>query len=401
MLLVACCLLPDNGRIGRTAPIRSSPDPLERTDRSLSRIVRILGDNPMLVVSGTKLASEIGASRSQVWRLVQQLRLLGVKIAGHPATGYRLEAVPDLLLPDVLDPLIKGTIFCGHIHHFFRVGSTNVEAMQAAQQDEPEGTVFCAEEQTAGHGRGGHDWHSERSVGVYLSLVLRPRLAPADVLALSLLAGLATAAAVEEVTGVKPDLRWPNDLLLPRPAHSGEGAGAAEPGPSARPAGVSSGMQEQRKFCGILVELNAEATQVRFAAVGIGVNVNQRAFPPDLAPIATSLRAETGRFWSRVELTAALLQSFDREYRALNGAGQPAAAREALFRRFEQVSSYARGRRVHVDENGGYVGTTAGLDQHGFLLVRTDDGATKTVLSGGVRAIKTSGDPALRDPGIG
>ena len=102
---------------------RSTPSELEaRTDGRIGRIVRLLTDHPMVVVSGTKLADELGTSRSAVWRFVQQLRGLGVEIAGHPATGYQLKTVPDLLLPEFLKPLVKGTIFGERIHHYFRVG---------------------------------------------------------------------------------------------------------------------------------------------------------------------------------------------------------------------------------------------------------------------------------------
>jgi BirA family transcriptional regulator, biotin operon repressor / biotin---[acetyl-CoA-carboxylase] ligase len=339
------------------------------TDARLGRIVRLLGDHAMVVVSGTKLAQEIATSRSEVWRLVQQLRRLGVRIAGRPATGYQIESVPDLLLPEFMKPALKGTIFAEHIHHYFRVGSTNHEALQAAAADRPdhptartsraagtpapEGSVFVAEEQTAGRGRGGHGWHSARSAGIYCSVILRPKLAPADVLMLSLATGLAVAEAVQEVTGMRADLRWPNDLLL-----------------------------RGRKFCGILIEMNAEATRVRHVVVGIGMNVNQESFPGELAQTATSLRMEndTGRCWSRVELTKALLKSLDREYRKLADL----STREEIRRRFEQYSSSARGRRVRVDEDGGYEGVTEGLDERGFLRVRTDAGV-RTVLSGGVR----------------
>lgn len=319
-----------------------------------------------MVVSGTKIADEIGTSRSEVWRLIQQLRGLGVEIAGHPATGYRLESVPDLLLPEVIAPLVQGTIFASHIHHYFKIGSTNVAAMDAAQRGEPEGAVFFGEEQTSGRGRGGHSWHSARSVGIYVSVVLRPQLAPADALILSLVAGLTVAAAVEEVTGVKPDLRWPNDLLLAREMVNESGERRLL----------------ERKFCGILTELNAEATRVRYAVVGIGMNVNQQSFPADLQSLATSLRIETGRSWSRVELAAALLKSLDRKYRAATRGN-----RVEMLRHFEERSSYARGRHVHVDENGGYEGITEGLDARGFLQVRTSEGM-KTVLSGGVRGIE-------------
>jgi len=329
---------------------RTALDPSARTDARLGHIVRLLADNSMLVVSGTKIAEELGTNRSEVWRLIQLLRELGVEIAGHSATGYRLEAVPDLLLPDILEPLLRGTLFAGRLHHFFRTGSTNTVAMQAAALGEPEGAVFLAEEQTAGRGRGGHSWESQASVGVYSSTILRPLLAPADALLLSLVAGLAVCSAIESVTTIRPDLRWPNDVML-----------------------------GDRKFCGILTELNAEVTRVRYAVVGIGINVNQSTFPPELEPRATSLRLETGRDWSRVEVAAALLKSLDREYRAL------LEGRESIHKRFEERSSYARRREVHVEEDGGYDGITEGLDERGFLLVRTPQGL-RTVLSGGVRA---------------
>src|SRR5512146_47762 len=333
---------------------RTELDPGTRTDARLGHIVRLLTDNSMVVVSGTKIADEIGTSRSEVWRLVQQLRELGVEIAGHPATGYRLEAVPDLLLPDILDPQLRGTMFAGRLHHFFRVSSTNVVGMSAAAQGEPEGAVFIAEEQTAGRGRGGHTWESQASVGVYASTLLRPPLPPADALLLSLLAGLAVTQAIESVTTIQPDLRWPNDVLM-----------------------------NGRKFCGILTELNAEVSRVRYTVVGIRINLNQETFPADLQAIATSLRVETGREWSRVDVATALLKSLDREYRAL--LDNPRGARESIHKRFEERSSYARRREVHVEEDGGYDGITEGLDERGFLRVRTEQGL-RTVLSGGVRA---------------
>jgi BirA family transcriptional regulator, biotin operon repressor / biotin---[acetyl-CoA-carboxylase] ligase len=348
---------------GKTrVPVAAHPP----TDARLSRIVRLLMDHATVVVSGTKIAQEIGTTRSEVWRLVQQLRGLGVEIAGHSATGYRLRKVPDLLLPETLAPMLRGTIFARHLHHYFKVGSTNTVAMEAAAAGAPEGSVFLAEEQVAGRGRGAHGWHSARSQGIYCSVVLRPPFSPADVLLLTLATGLATRDAVEQLLahhpggGEKPntspqlDLRWPNDLLL-----------------------------NGKKFVGILAELTAEATRVRHVVAGVGINVNQPSFPAELRDLATSLRLETGNNWSRVELAAALLKSLDREYRALLKAGP--GGRESVLRRFQERSSYAQGRRVHVDDDGGYAGVTAGLDARGFLQVETAKGL-RTVLSGGVRA---------------
>ena len=172
-------------------------------------------ENATVVVSGTKIADEIGTGRSEVWRLVQLLRTLGVEIAGHPATGYQLKAVPDLLLPDMLAPALKGTIFGADIHrnyhHFYRIGSTNVEAMESASAGGPEGSVFVAEEQTAGRGRAAHQWESAASAGIYCSVLLRPASPPSEALVLSLAAGLAVRSAVQQLdSSIVADLKWPN-----------------------------------------------------------------------------------------------------------------------------------------------------------------------------------------------
>lgn len=307
-----------------------------------------------MVVSGTKIAQEISSSRSEVWRLIQQLRGLGVDVAGHPATGYQLRSVPDLLLPEILRPLLRGTIFKSNLHHFYKIASTNTAAMAAAAEGAVHGSVFLAEEQTAGRGRGANSWQSPRSTGIYCSVVLRPTAPPSDVLVLSLAAGLAVQSAIQQVDSrVQADLKWPNDLLI-----------------------------DGKKVCGILTEMNAEATRVRYIVVGIGINVNQSTFPKELP--ATSLRLVTGSEWSRVELVAALLKSLDREYRLLI---EDPESRQEILRRFAAQSSWVSGKKVRIDENGSaFEGTTEGLDSRGFLLVRTPHGV-QTVLSGTVREL--------------
>jgi BirA family transcriptional regulator, biotin operon repressor / biotin---[acetyl-CoA-carboxylase] ligase len=314
--------------------------------------VRLLMEHATVVVSGTKIAEEISASRSEVWRLVQQLRGLGVDIAGHPATGYQLRSVPDLLLPEILRPLVRGTMFSAHIHHFYKIGSTNTAAMTAAAERAPEGSVYLAEEQTAGRGRGANSWQSPRSTGIYCSVILRPLLPPSEVLTLSLAAGLAVQAAIRQVDPhISVDLKWPNDLLI-----------------------------GGKKACGILTEMNAEATRVRYIVAGIGINVNQTSFPKEIN--ATSLRLATGSEWSRVELVGALLKSLDSEYRKLIDDPDE---RESILGRFSENSSWVLGKKVRIEENGSaFEGTTEGLDSRGFLQVRTSHGL-QTVLSGTVR----------------
>jgi BirA family transcriptional regulator, biotin operon repressor / biotin---[acetyl-CoA-carboxylase] ligase len=258
-----------------------------------------------------------------------------------------------------LDAAVADTIFAGKLHHFPIIDSTNTHALREAAAGAPTGSVYFADEQTAGRGRGAHTWHSEPGSGLYVSMLLRPNLAPSQALWLSFAAGLAVHRAVSEVAGLTPDIRWPNDLLL-----SEDGA--------------------SKKFCGILTEMQNDGDRVRHAVTGIGINVNHTSFPPEIAPLATSLRLATRRVQDRVLLLAALLRAMDVEIRTLESTVD---GESTLLSRVEKTSSWIRGKRVHVDEAGGYDGVTAGLDARGFLLVDTADGR-RTVLSGGVREPK-------------
>lgn len=321
------------------------------TDRHLDALLALLAENPMLVLSGAKIAREIGVTRSTVWRWVQALRAAGVRVRAHPGAGYRIERAPDVLAPKLLRPGLAGTAFARRIVHFFRTTSTNDVAFALGEAGEPHGAVVLAEEQTAGRGRAGRAWYSEKSAGLYLSVLLRPLMPPALAPLLTLVAGLAARDAVEETTGLAPDIRWPNDLLL---------AG--------------------RKFCGILTEMHAEPDRVRFVVIGIGLDVNQQKFPPELEGIATSLRRETGRPVSRLDLALRLLRRLDRDYNEFLVAGAG-----PMIARFETVSSFARGRRVRVTTaSGSFTGTTDGLEPSGVLRVRREDGRLELVLSGDV-----------------
>ena len=181
------------------------------TDRRITALVTLLAENATIVISGARIAREIGVSRSTVWRWVQRLRELGVRAKGHPRTGYYLEKVPDLL-----KDRLKGSLFGKHIYHFLRTDSTNRVAMELGYTDEPEGAVVLAEEQTAGRGRAGRAWHSERGTGIYVTLLLRPRISPVQAPLLTMMAGLSARAAIQAQTDLTVDLKWPNDLMLDR-----------------------------------------------------------------------------------------------------------------------------------------------------------------------------------------
>jgi BirA family biotin operon repressor/biotin-[acetyl-CoA-carboxylase] ligase len=173
---------------------------------------------------------------------------------------------------------------------------------------------------------------------------------------LSLATGLAARSAIAEVTGMTADIRWPNDLLF-----------------------------NERKCGGILVETAVEGEMLRYAVIGMGINVNHAGFPPELEGVATSLRLESGGGVSREALLVALLRSLEEEIRLLVEEYRGELAGPGMLERFAEASSWVRGRQVRVEESGGYTGVTAGLDQRGFLLVDGDDGVMHTVLSGGVR----------------
>lgn len=264
----------------------------------------------------------------------------------------------DLLNAEALKSALEETMFAETIHIFPSIDSTNTHAMQEAQQGAPHGSVYLAEEQTAGRGRGAHVWHSEPYAGLYISVVLRPQMTPADALWLSLAMGLAVQTAVENVTALVADIRWPNDLLF-----------------------------GDRKFGGVLTEMNAEAARVRYAVAGIGINVNHGQFPEELREVATSLRLESDRLTSRQDLAIAILQAMHREIGVLMQPESFTRATGNILKRLEKKSSWIRGKRVSVNEIGGYTGVTAGLDAFGFLRVETEAGM-RTVLSGGVREAK-------------
>jgi BirA family biotin operon repressor/biotin-[acetyl-CoA-carboxylase] ligase len=297
---------------------------------------------------------------------------------------------------------LVGTRFNGQFHHFSTIASTSSKLLADIATGALEGTVYFADEQTAGRGRGNHVWHSAPCEGLYLSALVRPILRADDALLLSLATGLAVQQAILEVTTLEVDLRWPNDLML------------AAPDVDEKPNGKESSLDKnpslddefdtgevsdggEKKLGGILVESSVEpgrTSKLRYAVIGIGINVHQTSFPPELEPIATSLHiAERNRRDDpddvlplfRAPILISLLRALDLELLSLER--DPVKGRAQLLARFSAASTWVQDKRVRVSEQGGYTGITAGLDARGFLLVDSADGRRRTVLSGGVRGI--------------
>ena len=255
-----------------------------------------------------------------------------------------------------LEAALTGTIYAGNVHFSPVTGSTNVDALAAARTGAPHGSVYFADEQLAGRGRGDHRWESAAGQGIYVSVLFRPSgVSSRSVHLLPLTAGLAASQAIFLAAGLKVDMRWPNDLLIAR-----------------------------RKAGGILVESKTERDQLAFAVVGIGINVHQREFDPNLATPATSLDNEAGRCIRRQDLLVTLLKSLEREAGSLN---DPAVS-AVIPARVAQISTWLWNRRVEVHGPQACVGVTAGLDENGFLRVKTADGIV-TVQTGGIRELET------------
>jgi BirA family biotin operon repressor/biotin-[acetyl-CoA-carboxylase] ligase len=309
--------------------------------------------------SGASLSSEQGISRAQVWKDVESLRARGYTIEATPGDGYRLAAVPDLLLPEEIEAGLTTRWLARDLRWLETTDSTNRDALDLARAGAGHGTTVVAEAQTAGRGRLGRSFFSPPRKNHYGSSVLRPRLLTADAPPFILASAIAVAEAIEQTLGDSGavEIKWPNDVLL-------------------------GGL----KTSGILMELSAEATRVVFLVLGIGVNLNvdRREFPQEFQETATSLASHCGRPIDRIAFAQRL-------YNALEPALDTCAEGgfEALRPRFE-ARFRMRGRRISVLELDGarQTGVAEGVASDGALLLRRDDGELSRLVAGDVTIAK-------------
>ncbi len=305
------------------------------------------------LASGSDLAHQLGISRAAVWARIEALRGLGYEISASPHRGYRLVSVPDVLHADDLLSRLGGRQIVGRdIQVFKETTSTNDVVERLALDGVPEGVVVFAETQTKGRGRLGRKWISTKGRGLLFSVLLRPDVAPQAVTQVMVAAGTAVARAIRKSTGLNPQIKWPNDILI-----------------------------GSKKVAGILTELHAELDHVQYVCLGIGVDVNQEAgdFPPELRRIATSLKMESGQAQKRSDLAIGILQELDADYGRIL-AGQFAAVAD------EWESQCATlGCRVRIAQGDRIIeGQAESLDNEGGLLVRTQHGRLERIISGDV-----------------
>src|SRR5450432_1812269 len=304
-------------------------------------------------VSGAHLAESLGISRAAVWARIEELRRLDYDIEASPHFGYRLVSSPDALhADDLLARLGKTKIIGRDIQVFEQTTSTNDAIEKLARDGVKEGVVIFAESQTKGRGRLGRKWISPARKGLWFSILLRPDLRPQETTKLSVASATALRRAIAAETGLKPEIKWPNVILI-----------------------------GGKKIAGILTELSAELDRVKHVILGIGVDVNLNAneFPPELRKSATSLKIESGKAIDRADLAAAILRDLDYDYT------------RACGHFFADVVDEWEGHCVTIGKNvvvqiGGRKirGRAESLDDDGALIIRTEHGRLERIIGGDV-----------------
>ncbi len=299
-------------------------------------------------ISGEDLSSQLGVSRQALWKHIQGLKEAGYDIVAVPHLGYRLEASPDRLYPAEISWQLQTRSFGKTVHYYDELASTMDTAEELALSGAAEGTLVVAEAQTRGRGRMGRDWVSPKYQGIYCSLILRPRIAPAATPVLTLLAGVSVVEALAAFCHMHVSIKWPNDILL-----------------------------HARKLAGILTEMQAETDSTHFVIIGIGINAN--TVPGMLPREGISLQQELKRPVERAGVLRAVLERLEHNYGLFLRSG-PRPITEAWSRH-----SSTLGSRVRVAGSGRPVeGEAVGVDDDGALLVRTDAGILRRIAGGDV-----------------
>lgn len=312
-----------------------------------TKILQVLRQNQDTYVSGQELCERFGVSRTAVWKAIKQLKESGYEIAAIRNRGYRLMTVPDILSQSEIVSRLHTKWMGKDVRYFEQIDSTNMAAKRIAEETDGadwHGMVMVAETQTAGRGRRGRGWSSPRGTGLFFSILLKPEIDPGNASMLTLVKGMATVKGISEVTGLKPQIKWPNDVVL-----------------------------NGKKIVGILTEMSAQIDYVNHIVVGTGINVNQTEFPEEIAQTATSLRLELQREGkdmriSRAQLLDAVLQHFERYYEVYLKTQDLSA----LMDEYNAMLANS-GKAVRVlDPLGEYEGTALGINDRGELLVDRD-----------------------------
>ena len=302
-------------------------------------------------ISGQELAGKLGISRTGVWKQVQELRHADFIIEARPRLGYRILSCPDKLLPVIVKKGLETSVIGRSIYYYQSLSSTNSVAKSLAHEGAAGGTLIITEEQVGGRGRCGRRWVSSKGDNILLSIILRPDILPHQVPRVAILGAVSVADSIRKVTGIKAELRWPNEILV-----------------------------NDKKVGGILTEFDAELDRVNFVILGIGINVNLdlSAFP-DLEGDATSLTVETGARVSRLELLQVLLGQIESGLRLIEG-DEFNLIKERWHALGWRLSEWVRIDTAAGKDNG----ILKGIDSNGSLVIDKEGGEIRIAMSGDV-----------------
>ena len=317
-----------------------------------NKILQILRQSGNKYMSGEEMAEKLGVSRAAVWKHIKEMRSQGYNIESLARNGYILREAPDAMLSgEISNGLETKTIGCRIICHE-EIDSTNNAAKRLAREGAAEGTVVVAESQTGGKGRLERQFFSPKGKGIWFSVVLRPKFLPQEAPKCTLLAAVAVARAMTEF-GLKPGIKWPNDLLY-----------------------------DNKKLVGILTEMSAEMDGINYIVIGTGINVNiaPEEFPEELRSVATSLSQMKGENLPRVKFLQAVLRALDDLYAKVQVEGFAPVLKE--WRQYS-ITLGQEVKVIGVRDGEVYYGKAVDIDDEGALLVDTAEGRQR-VLAGDV-----------------
>lgn len=302
-------------------------------------------------LSGQSICDELSVSRTAVWKVIHQLKEEGYQIEAVRNKGYYLAETADVITEAELLCCIKGS-WCGHnIYYYRETDSTNVRAKYLAEEGAVHGSLVIADAQSCGRGRRGRAWVTDPGTGIWMSLILKPEFSPTTASMLTLIAALAVRRGIRESTGIKLEIKWPNDLTY-----------------------------KGRKLCGILTEMSAEMDHIHYVVVGIGINVNTSEFPKELSDKAGSLKLISGTGYKRSLIVGEILKEFESYYQRFLESGD-------LSPFVEEYHTYLTGYLEPIKVlhgNREYEGIELGIVPSGELKLRLEDGKETTISSGEV-----------------
>lgn len=312
-----------------------------------SKLLQILIDHQGTYVSGETISNHLGCSRTAVWKHIEDLRKNGYELEAAPRKGYRITYIPNLLSDSEIKAGLE-TEFIGNDIVFKRsLNSTQELAHRLATDGAKEGTVVVADEQTGGKGRLGRTWFSPIGSGIWMSLIVRPEIPPQQAPQLTLLTAVAVVRGIKEATNIDCEIKWPNDILY-----------------------------EGKKLVGILTEMQAEPDQVHSIIIGVGVNVNQAAFPNELDSLATSLRIITGKEIKRSIVIQKIFEHFEKLYVEYLNSGF------LMIKKMWEVYTVTLGKRISARTVSKTIeGYAKGINDEGVLLLEDDNGEINYIYS--------------------